>query len=81
MEKRVVILPTLNVRKKWFEPYRNFENGDVVILPEPKANRREWTLGRITQTYPGADGLVRVARVRVGDAGFLRPIHRLCPLE
>ena len=75
------LLPTLNVRKKWFKPHRNFEQGDVVVLAEPKANRREWILGRITQTYPGADGLVRVAKVRVGDAEYLRPIHRLCPLE
>ena len=75
------LLPTLNVRKKWFKPHRNFERGDVVILAEPKANRREWTLGRITQTYPGTDGLVRVAKVRVGDTEYLRPVHRLCLLE
>ena len=52
-----------------------------MVLAEPKANRREWTLGCITQTYPGADGLVRVAKVRVGDAEYLRPINCLCPLE
>ena len=31
-------LPTLNVHKQWFEPHRNFESGDIVILAEPKTD-------------------------------------------
>ena len=75
------LLPTLNSRKKWFQERRNLQKGDVVLVIEPHASRREWPLGRITETYPGADGLVRVVKVRYGGREYLRPISRLCPLE
>ena len=74
-------LPNLNVRRKWFEPKRNLKQGDVVLLVEPKSHRGDWPLGRIVATHAGEDGLVRVARVRVGTAEYLRPVNRLCPLE
>ena len=40
-----------------------------------------FNLVRITETIPGKDGHVRVARVRIGQKIFERPISRLCPLE
>ena len=74
-------LPTLNSRRKWFEPQRNLQEGDVVLVIEPHTSRGEWPLGRITETHPGEDGMVRVAKVRVDKREFLRPINRLCPPE
>jgi len=53
-------LPTLNVRRKWFRPRHNWKEGDVVLIAESKAKRREWPLGRVMEVYPGDDGLVRV---------------------
>ena len=50
----------------------------MVLLVEPKAKRGEWPLGRITETHPGADGQVRVAKVAVGKYEYLRPVNRLC---
>jgi hypothetical protein len=48
---------------------------------EPKANRCDWPLGRITETFPENDGLVRVVRVKAKGKEYLRPVHRLCPLD
>ena len=76
MAERVLADP-----KQWFQGRRNLQKGDVVLVIEPHATRREWLLGRITETYPGADGLVRVVKVRYGGREYLRPISRLCPLE
>ena len=72
---RKEFLPNLNKRGKWQE------EGDVVLLMEPKARRGEWPLGRITEVHPGKDGLVHVVKVKVGKSVYERPVHRLCPLE
>ena len=53
---------------------------DVVIVIDPDA-RRDWKVCRILRTYPGADGLVRVVDVKVGDKILKRPITKLSPLE
>ena len=78
---RKEFLPSLNVRKKWFHPRHNLKEGDVVLIVEPNASRREWPLGRVIEAYPGDDGLVRVVKVKVKNKEYLRPVHRLCPLE
>ena len=78
---RKEFLPSLNVRKKWFHPRHNLKEGDVVLMVEPNASRGEWPLGRIVEAYPGDDGLVRVVKVKAKNKEYLRPVHRLCPLE
>ena len=67
--------------KKWFHPRHNLKEGDVVLIVEPNASRGEWPLGRVIEAYPVDDGLVRVVKVKVKNKEYLRPVHRLCPLE
>ena len=74
-------LPSLNARRKWLKPSQNYQIGDVVLVVEPNANRGQWPLGRIVEVYPGTDGLIRIVKVKVGKHYYLRPVHRLCPLE
>ena len=78
---RKEFLPRLNVRNKWFHPRHNLKEVDVVLIAEPKDNRGEWPLGRVMETYPGADGLVRAVKVQFWSKEYIRPVHRLCPLE
>ena len=78
---RKELLLALNYRKKWFHPKCNMKEGDVVLMVEPNANRGDWPLDRIIETFCGDDGLVHVVRVQVRDKQYLRPVHRLCPLE
>lgn len=54
---------------------------DIVIVEEPNASRCVWTLGRITEVYPGRDGLVRACRVQTQGGKITRPVQRLYPLE
>ena len=54
-------------RPKWFFPADNIQVGDVVVVIDPNAARREEKVGCIKQTYPGPDGLVRVVAVQVKD--------------
>ena len=74
-------LPHIGSRHKWFFPAVNLKVGDVVMVIDPNAARREWKVGRIECTYPGRDDLVRVVDVRVGDKVLRRPISRISPLE
>ena len=53
----------------------------MVRVVEANAKRGDWPLGRITEVSPGADGLVRVVKVKVGKTIYKRPVHRICPLE
>ena len=78
---RKELLPSFNIRKKWFHPRHNFKEGDVVLIVEPNASRREGPLGRVIEAYPGDDGLVRVVKAKVKNKECLRPVHRLSPLE
>ena len=78
---RKEFLPSLNARKKWFHPRHNLKEGDVVLIVEANARRGEWPLGCVIEAYPGADGLVRVVKVKAKDKEYLRPVHRLCPLK
>ena len=74
-------LPTLRRRTKWMDPERNVTVGDLVLVIDYTAPRDDWKLGRVVETLPGDDGLVRRARVFTGNRELLRPISRLCVLE
>ena len=75
------LLPLLHNRQKWLFEKRNLRIGDTVILADEKTSRGQWCLGRIIQTYPGEDGIIRVARVKTVNSELTRPVHKLCPLE
>ena len=77
-----IYLKSLASRKKWRSPKPNLQPGQAVLIQEPNLPRGQWKIARITQVFPGKDGLVRVARVKTekGET-YLRPVHRLCPLE
>ena len=73
-------LTSIGARKKWNERERNVNNGEVVLVIETDTPRTQWTIGRIMESYPGADGFFRV--VDVVDVGtYRRPISRISPLE
>ena len=60
-------LPHIGSHQKWFFPTENLKVGDVVMVIDPNASRRDWKVGRIERMYPGRGQLVRVVDVRVGD--------------
>ena len=60
--------------------------GDMVILMNDKSNRSFWQLGKIVELLPGSDGIVRAARVKLGNSDgksteLRRSIEHLIPLE
>ena len=69
----------LQSRQKWLGKKRNFEVGDIVMVKEEKIPRNRWKLGRITETFPSKDGLVRSANVCLTPCktSLKRPITKL----
>ncbi|KAF8778197.1 hypothetical protein HNY73_014941 [Argiope bruennichi] len=73
-------LNSLQSRAKWKLPQLNIKPGQLVLLKDNSKSPMEWNLARIERTYPGTDGLVRVADIRTPKGIFRRSINRLCPL-
>ena len=74
-------ITTLQARTKWKKLQPNLQLGDVVILKEDKTFTCHWPLARVIQTYPGTDGLVRVALVKTATSVFKRPVTKLALLH
>ena len=76
------ILPNLGPRQKWTRDNRNFEVNDEVLVVDKNLPRYRWDIGRITATYPGRDGVVRIVDVK-GERGetLMKSVHRLIPLS
>ena len=74
-------LPTLQIRQKWHSIERNLEENDLVLAVEPMQHRNQWPLARVVEVYPGRDGLVRSAKVKMMNSEYRRPVTKLCLLE
>jgi hypothetical protein len=70
----------LQQRTKWKLNTSKLNIGDMVILQEDNVPPLCWRLGRVTQLFPGADGIVRVADINTMKGCVRRPLVRLCPL-
>ena len=73
-------LPQLLQRQKWVHPKRNAKEGDVVLIVNEATPRNAWPLGRVIETLPGSDGLVRRVKVKTKSNVLVRPIDKLCLL-
>ena len=52
-----------------------------VVLIDTGNKRHNWPLAIVEEVISGADGLVRVVKVRSSSGTFLRPIQKVFPLE
>lgn len=70
----------LQKRPKWNEIESNLKEGELVLVMDEINPPLRWPLGRITKTYPGADGLVRVLKVEMKGKTYKRPVGKLSKL-
>lgn len=74
-------LPGLQERQKWNAAKRNFVSGDLVVLVDDMAPRNTWIIGRIVDTVPDKNGLVRSVRIKTKTSYLNRPITKVCLLQ
>ena len=60
---------------------RNIKPEALVLFVNDNTPRGHWNLGRVLETYPGPNGLVRTVKVKTKDAVYVRPKKKLCLLE
>lgn len=71
---------SLNHYSKWYKEVKNLEVGDIVVIKEDNLLSAQWPLARVTEIYPGEDGLVRVVSVRTNKGVYKRPVSKLALL-
>ncbi|GFY42593.1 e3 ubiquitin-protein ligase HUWE1 [Trichonephila inaurata madagascariensis] len=67
-------------RSKWRVVQKNLDIGDLVLIKHDNSPTLQWKLGKVTETFPGKDGKVRVVKVKTQTSELARPITKLCPL-
>ena len=70
-------LPTLQKRQKWLQVKDNIKVNDIVLVCDESLSRCKWPMGRIVDTFPSQDALVRKVKVLTGGSVFERPVHKL----
>lgn len=73
-------LPALQIREKWQTDTAPLQLVTVVLIVDPQLPRALWPIGRVIKVYPGSDGRIRTAEVKVKDRVYLRPVSRLIRL-
>ncbi|XP_062713798.1 uncharacterized protein LOC109415410 [Aedes albopictus] len=73
-------ITTLQKRSKWFKEPIKLRNGLLVILQEDHTPPQSWRLGRIIDTHPGKDGIIRVVTVRTSSGIYRRATTKIAVL-
>lgn len=70
-------ITTLQERHKWTKRNENISIGRLALITDETLPPARWALGRIVETHPGSDGLVRVVTLRHQYGLIKRPITKL----
>ncbi|XP_063394966.1 uncharacterized protein LOC134679941 [Cydia fagiglandana] len=71
----------LQQRTKWrTSKGQQLKKGALVLIKEEGLPPMKWRLGRITEIYPGSDGIARVADINTARGVIRRGFNRICPL-
>ncbi|GFR25022.1 integrase catalytic domain-containing protein [Trichonephila clavata] len=73
-------LTLLQSRSKWRIFQKNLDIGDLVLIKHDNSPPLQRKLGKVTETFPGKGGKVRVVKVKTQTSELVRPIAKLCPL-
>ncbi|UYV73851.1 hypothetical protein LAZ67_11001138, partial [Cordylochernes scorpioides] len=67
-------LNNLQQRNKWKTISPNVDIDTLVLIKEERMPPARWLMGRVVETHPGKDGLVRVVSVRTSVGVLRRPL-------
>lgn len=70
-------LTNLSQHPKWQKQEANLRENELVLLKEDHLPPSQWSLGRIIETFPGKDNLVRSVKVKTSHGTYNRPITKL----
>ncbi|XP_028168270.1 uncharacterized protein K02A2.6-like [Ostrinia furnacalis] len=70
----------LQQKLKWQDSRSEIKLGSLVLIKDRTLPPLLWSLGRVIATYPGSDGIVRVAELRTKRGTIRRAFNNICPL-
>lgn len=74
-------LQQLQTRIKWHGPVVKITPGMMVLIREDNVPPRKWPLGRILETHPAEDGIIRVVTIKTANSDEVkRPVANICIL-
>lgn len=73
-------LTHLQSRPKWCRTHENLQTNDLVLIKDNRLPPNQWLLGRIIETHPGEDNLVRVVTVCTKGGNYKRCVSKICKL-
>ena len=74
-------LMSQNVRKIWKSPKSEDLQDKLVLIKEDNMSRNEWKIGRIVETIPSKDNLIRNVVVKTNSSTLRRPVQKLALFE
>ncbi|XP_055714212.1 uncharacterized protein LOC129808458 [Phlebotomus papatasi] len=73
-------ITSLQERPKWAREMRNLQVGDLVLIKSDNLKTATWSLGRVIETHPGADSVVRVVTLKTSSGLTRRAVNKLAKL-
>lgn len=58
----------------------NIKIGPIVIIADKNAPPLQWCFGRVIQTHPGEDGIIRAVTLRTQNSELKRSVGYIAPL-
>ena len=74
-------IPSLQERQMCHKTQRNLQTGELVLIGDDNVPRHWWLIRRVTNVFPGSDGLVRSVEVRAKESTYRRPISKISLLK
>ena len=75
------VFPSLVHRKQWQVRSRNLQVNDVVLVADSITVRGKWSIGRITEVFPGRDGRIRNLKVKTSAGEYSRPMTKVAVIH
>uniref|UniRef100_A0A6P6XXE0 Uncharacterized protein LOC113792295 n=1 Tax=Dermatophagoides pteronyssinus TaxID=6956 RepID=A0A6P6XXE0_DERPT len=66
---------------KFSTKYEHSKVGDYVLIKDSRYGKEKWPTGKIVETIPDTNGIIRTYRVQVGDDIMTRNNRDIYPLE
>ncbi|XP_026322251.1 uncharacterized protein LOC113231924 [Hyposmocoma kahamanoa] len=70
----------LQEKSKWRTSSKELKLDSLVFAKDKALPPLLWSLGRVTQLYPGSDGVTRVAELKTKRGTIRRAFNNICPL-
>ncbi|CAK1582349.1 unnamed protein product [Parnassius mnemosyne] len=70
----------LRAKSKWFHSRGEVKQASLVLIKDKTTPPLLWSLGRVMTTYPGVDGVTRVAELKTKRGIIRRAVNCICPL-